>query len=103
MAAAADHIEWVRMSSAAARKLAAMLTEEANELDRLPSARKRRRRAPPRHPCPECPESKIARSAFARSRGGAGLRSIVKIASPQKPPHSTLNREFSLPRRRVSL
>jgi len=30
-----DHVEWVRMSSAGARKLAAMLTEKADELDRL--------------------------------------------------------------------
>jgi hypothetical protein len=30
-----DHVEWVRMSSAGARKLGAMLTEKANELDRL--------------------------------------------------------------------
>jgi hypothetical protein len=28
-----DHVEWVRMSSAGARKLAAMLIEKANELD----------------------------------------------------------------------
>jgi hypothetical protein len=32
-----DHVEWVRMSSAGARKLAAMLIEKANELDRLGS------------------------------------------------------------------
>ena len=29
-----DHVEWVRMSGAGARKLAAMLIEKANELDR---------------------------------------------------------------------
>ena len=29
-----DHVEWVRMSSAGARKLAEMLIEKANELDR---------------------------------------------------------------------
>ena len=29
-----DQVEWVRMSSAGARKLAAMLIEKANELDR---------------------------------------------------------------------
>ena len=29
-----DHVEWVRMSSAGARKLAAMLTEKADELER---------------------------------------------------------------------
>lgn len=28
-----DHVEWVRMSSVGARKLAAILTERANELD----------------------------------------------------------------------
>jgi hypothetical protein len=28
-----DHVEWVRMSSAGARKLAAMLIEKANEQD----------------------------------------------------------------------
>ena len=32
-----DHVEWVRMSSAGARKLAAMLIEKANEQDRLGS------------------------------------------------------------------
>jgi hypothetical protein len=32
-----DHVEWVRMSSAGARKLAAMLIEKANELDRAGS------------------------------------------------------------------
>lgn len=32
-----DHVEWVRMSSAGARKLAAMLIEKANEQDRLQS------------------------------------------------------------------
>ena len=30
-----DHVEWVRMSSAGARKLAAMLLDKANEQDRL--------------------------------------------------------------------
>jgi hypothetical protein len=30
-----DHVEWVRMSGAGARKLAAMLIEKANELDRV--------------------------------------------------------------------
>ena len=30
-----DHVEWVRMTSAGARKLAAMLTAKANEFDRL--------------------------------------------------------------------
>jgi hypothetical protein len=30
-----DHVEWVRMTSGGARKLAAMLTEKADELDRL--------------------------------------------------------------------
>jgi hypothetical protein len=37
-----DHVEWVRMSSAGARKLAAMLTEKANEQDRLGSPGKSR-------------------------------------------------------------
>jgi hypothetical protein len=37
-----DHIEWVRMSSAGARKLAAMLIEKANEQDRLGSEAKSR-------------------------------------------------------------
>ncbi len=32
-----DQVEWVRMSSAGARKLAAMLIEKANEQDRLGS------------------------------------------------------------------
>jgi hypothetical protein len=32
-----DHVEWVRMSSAGARRLAAMLLEKANEQDRLES------------------------------------------------------------------
>ena len=32
-----DQVEWVRMSSAGARKLAAMLIEKANEQDRLAS------------------------------------------------------------------
>ena len=30
-----DHVEWIRMTSGGARKLAAMLTEKAAELDRL--------------------------------------------------------------------
>lgn len=30
-----DHVEWVRMTSGGARKLAASLTEKADELDRL--------------------------------------------------------------------
>ena len=33
-----DHVEWVRMSSAGARKLAALLLDKANEVDRLGSA-----------------------------------------------------------------
>jgi hypothetical protein len=37
-----DHVEWVRMSSAGARKLAAMLVEKANELDRVGSERRSR-------------------------------------------------------------
>ena len=37
-----DHVEWVRMSSAGARKLAAMLLEKANEQDRLGSEGKSR-------------------------------------------------------------
>ena len=37
-----DHVEWVRMSSAGARKLAAMLIEKANEQDRLGSEGKSR-------------------------------------------------------------
>ena len=37
-----DHVEWVRMSSAGARKLAAMLIERANEQDRLGSPGKSR-------------------------------------------------------------
>ena len=32
-----DHVEWVRMSSAGARRLAAMLIEKDNEQDRLGS------------------------------------------------------------------
>jgi hypothetical protein len=35
-----DQVEWVRMSSAGARKLAALLIEKANELDRLGSGGK---------------------------------------------------------------
>jgi hypothetical protein len=30
-----DHVEWIRMTSGGARKLAARLTEKADELDRL--------------------------------------------------------------------
>jgi len=30
-----DHVKWIRMSSAGARKLAAMLIEKADEQDRL--------------------------------------------------------------------
>jgi len=30
-----DHVEWIRMSSAGARKMAALLLEKANEQDRL--------------------------------------------------------------------
>jgi hypothetical protein len=37
-----DHVEWVRMSSGGARKLAALLIEKANEVDRLASAGKPR-------------------------------------------------------------
>ena len=33
-----DHVEWVRMGSAGARKLAALLLEKANEIDRLDGA-----------------------------------------------------------------
>jgi hypothetical protein len=33
-----DHVEWVRMTSGGARKLAAILTEKAAELDRLGNA-----------------------------------------------------------------
>jgi len=33
-----DHVEWGRMTSGGARKLAAMLTEKATELDRLGNA-----------------------------------------------------------------
>ena len=32
-----DHVEWVRMSAAGARKLAAVLIGKADELDRRPS------------------------------------------------------------------
>ena len=35
-----DHVEWIRMSSAGARKLAAMLLKEAEKLDRLGSTQK---------------------------------------------------------------
>ena len=35
-----DQVEWVRMSSGGARKLAVLLTEKADELDRLSSAGK---------------------------------------------------------------
>jgi hypothetical protein len=43
-----DHVEWVRMTSRGARKLAAMLNEKADELDRLgnPSASGARRVRP---------------------------------------------------------
>jgi len=41
-----DHVEWVRMSSAGARRLAAMLIEKANEQDRLRGEAK----SPPRQP-----------------------------------------------------
>jgi hypothetical protein len=37
-----DHVEWVRMNSAGARKLAAMLIEKADEQDRLDSEGKSR-------------------------------------------------------------
>jgi hypothetical protein len=37
-----DHVEWVRMTSTGARKLAAMLIEKANEQDRLGSEGKSR-------------------------------------------------------------
>jgi hypothetical protein len=30
-----DHVEWIRMTSGGARKVAALLTEKADELDRL--------------------------------------------------------------------
>jgi len=33
-----DHVEWVRMTSGGARKLAAMLSQKADELDRLGNA-----------------------------------------------------------------
>ena len=36
-----DHVEWIRMSSTGARKLAAMLTEKADEVERA-AARKPR-------------------------------------------------------------
>jgi hypothetical protein len=46
-----NHVEWVRMTSGGARKLAAMLTEKAAELDRLADASvtraKRARSKPP--------------------------------------------------------
>ncbi|HEV1285197.1 MAG TPA: hypothetical protein VNU44_07800 [Bryobacteraceae bacterium] len=35
-----DHVEWVRMTSSGARKLAAMLVEKADELDRRGNASK---------------------------------------------------------------
>jgi hypothetical protein len=38
-----DHVEWVRMTSGGARKLAAMLTEKAAELDRFENASGARR------------------------------------------------------------
>jgi hypothetical protein len=37
-----DQVEWVRMSSSGARKLAAMLIDKANEQDRLVSERESR-------------------------------------------------------------
>jgi hypothetical protein len=37
-----DHVEWIRMTGGGARKLAAMLVEKANELDRLGSEGKSR-------------------------------------------------------------
>ena len=37
-----DHVEWIRMSIAGARKLAAMLIEKADEQDRLRSEGKSR-------------------------------------------------------------
>jgi hypothetical protein len=36
-----DHVEWVRMSAAGARKLAALLVEKADELDRRPAGVKK--------------------------------------------------------------
>ena len=36
-----DHVEWVRMSAAGARKLAALLIGQADELDRQPSGIKK--------------------------------------------------------------
>ena len=36
-----DHVEWVRMSSTGARKLAALLIGKADELDRRPTGIKR--------------------------------------------------------------
>ena len=36
-----DHVEWVRMSAAGARKLAALLVEKADELDRRPAGIKK--------------------------------------------------------------
>jgi hypothetical protein len=48
-----DHVEWVRMTSAGARKLAAMLTEKAAELDRLGIAPK----APAKRARPKAPAS----------------------------------------------
>lgn len=37
-----DHVEWIRMGSAGARKLAEMLIDKADELDRLGSEGKPR-------------------------------------------------------------
>jgi hypothetical protein len=37
-----DNVEWVRMSGAGARKLAALLVEKANQVDRLASMDKPR-------------------------------------------------------------
>lgn len=36
-----DHVEWVRMSAAGARKLAALLVAKADELDRRPTGIKK--------------------------------------------------------------
>jgi hypothetical protein len=36
-----DHVEWVRMSAAGARKLAALLVGKADELDRRPTGIKK--------------------------------------------------------------
>jgi hypothetical protein len=52
-----DHVEWVRMSSAGARKLAAMLTEKADEVGLLDSKGKHAD-ALPHHDRRELPGSK---------------------------------------------